>query len=92
VSDPRAFLAFDLGTATSSVALIARVGHRWRLIGGLSMPAGVELDAIVRATGGRLYPAKDGRMPPELFREGFPRWREFTQFIDPRCGRREIQP
>src|SRR5258706_5923160 len=47
MSDPRAFLAFDLGTATSSVALIARVGHRWRLIGGLSMPAGVELDAIV---------------------------------------------
>jgi len=46
----------------------------------------VELDAIVRATGGRLYPAKDGRMPPELFREGFPRWREFTQFIDPRCS------
>jgi FAD/FMN-containing dehydrogenase len=45
-----------------------------------------ELDAIVRDTGGRLYPAKDGRMPPELFREGFPRWREFAQYIDPRCS------
>ncbi|MBS0419141.1 MAG: FAD-binding oxidoreductase [Proteobacteria bacterium] len=44
------------------------------------------LDAIVRDSGGRLYPAKDGRMPPELFREGFPRWREFTQYIDPRCS------
>ena len=45
-----------------------------------------ELDAVVRDTGGRLYPAKDGRMPPELFRDGFPRWREFTQYIDPRCS------
>jgi FAD/FMN-containing dehydrogenase len=45
-----------------------------------------ELDAIVRDTGGRLYPAKDGRMPPELFRSGFPRWREFTQYIDPRLS------
>ena len=46
----------------------------------------VELDAIVRDTGGRLYPAKDGRMPPELFRQGFARWREFSQYIDPRCS------
>jgi len=46
----------------------------------------VELDAIVRDCGGRLYPAKDGRMPPELFRDGFPRWREFSQYIDPRCS------
>lgn len=45
-----------------------------------------ELDAIVRGNCGRLYPAKDGRMPAELFREGFPRWREFTQYIDPRCS------
>lgn len=46
-SEPRAFLALDLGAATSSAALIARVGHQWRLIGGLSMPAGVDPDAIV---------------------------------------------
>jgi FAD/FMN-containing dehydrogenase len=45
-----------------------------------------ELDAIVRDAGGRLYPAKDGRMPPELFRSGYPRWREFSQYIDPRCS------
>ena len=42
------------------------------------------LDAIVRATGGRLYPAKDGRMPRDLFRDSFPRWREFSRYIDPR--------
>jgi hypothetical protein len=45
-----------------------------------------ELDAIVADAGGRLYPAKDGRMPGKLFREGFVRWREFTRFIDPRCS------
>jgi FAD/FMN-containing dehydrogenase len=45
-----------------------------------------ELDAIVRNAGGRLYPAKDGRMPGDLYRSGFPAWRDFTQFIDPRCS------
>jgi FAD/FMN-containing dehydrogenase len=44
------------------------------------------LDAIVSEAGGRLYPAKDGRMPGKLFREGFPAWQEFQQFIDPRCS------
>jgi hypothetical protein len=46
----------------------------------------VELDAIVHSAGGRLYPAKDGRMPGKLFRDGFPRWQEFTQYLDPRCS------
>jgi hypothetical protein len=47
VTEPRAFLALDLGAATSSAALIARVRHRWRLIGSLAMPASIETDAIV---------------------------------------------
>lgn len=47
-SDPRAFLALDLGAATSSAALVARVRHRWRLIGALAMPAGIDPDALVR--------------------------------------------
>lgn len=42
------------------------------------------LDAIVAAAGGRLYPAKDGRMPAGLFQSGHPRWREFAAHIDPR--------
>jgi FAD/FMN-containing dehydrogenase len=46
----------------------------------------VELDSIVQAAGGRLYPAKDGRMPGPLFRSGYPRWTEFSRFIDPRCS------
>jgi FAD/FMN-containing dehydrogenase len=45
-----------------------------------------ELDHIVQSAGGRLYPAKDGRMPGSLFRSGYPRWTEFARFIDPRCS------
>jgi FAD/FMN-containing dehydrogenase len=44
------------------------------------------LDAIVHEAGGRLYPAKDGRMPGRLFREGYPRWQEFARYIDPRAS------
>jgi FAD/FMN-containing dehydrogenase len=42
-----------------------------------------ELDAVVEASGGRLYPAKDGRMPGRLFRSGYPRWSELNQYVDP---------
>ncbi|HEX5802660.1 MAG TPA: FAD-binding oxidoreductase [Azospira sp.] len=42
------------------------------------------LDAIVRAAGGRLYPAKDARMPPAMFRAGYPRAGEFSSFVDPK--------
>lgn len=45
-SEPRAFLALDLGAATSSAALIGRVGHRWRLVGSLALPAGADMDAL----------------------------------------------
>lgn len=41
------------------------------------------LDAVVREAGGRLYPAKDGRLPPDLFRQGFPRLDEFRAHCDP---------
>jgi hypothetical protein len=44
------------------------------------------LDQIVQSAGGRLYPAKDGRMPGSLFKSGYPRWPEFARFIDPRCS------
>lgn len=43
-----------------------------------------ELDAVVRAAGGALYPAKDARMPGDLFRSAFPAWETFSTFIDPR--------
>ncbi len=45
-SDPRAFLALDLGAATKSASLIGRVGHRWRLVGNLAMPASADTDGL----------------------------------------------
>ena len=41
------------------------------------------LDAIVREAGGRLYPAKDGRMDAAMFRAGYPLWQRFAPFVDP---------
>lgn len=41
------------------------------------------LDAIVRTAGGRLYMAKDARMPRELFERGYPRLGEFLRYRDP---------
>jgi hypothetical protein len=41
------------------------------------------LDAIVREARGRLYPAKDARMPRELFEAGYPRLAEFRKHRDP---------
>lgn len=41
------------------------------------------LDAIVREAKGRLYLAKDARMPKELFEAGYPRLAEFIQYRDP---------
>lgn len=43
-----------------------------------------ELDAVVRAAGGAIYPAKDARMSFETFAVGFPQWEEFAQHIDPK--------
>lgn len=37
------------------------------------------LDAIVAEVGGAVYPAKDGRVPPEMFRRSFPRWQELAK-------------
>ncbi|HRK59978.1 MAG TPA: FAD-binding oxidoreductase, partial [Candidatus Kapabacteria bacterium] len=42
------------------------------------------LDDVVKKTGGRLYPAKDARMSAEIFRNGYPQWQEFSQYIDPK--------
>jgi hypothetical protein len=40
------------------------------------------LDRIVLEAGGRLYPAKDARMPPDLFRAGYPKADEFLSHRD----------
>lgn len=41
------------------------------------------LDAIVQEAGGRIYLAKDARMPRDLFEAGYPRLREFKKYRDP---------
>jgi hypothetical protein len=41
------------------------------------------LDAIVREAGGRIYPAKDARMPRDLFLGRYPRLAEFLAYRDP---------
>jgi len=41
------------------------------------------LDAIVGEAGGRLYAAKDARMPRALFEAGYPRLAEFLPYRDP---------
>lgn len=42
-----------------------------------------DLDAIVRETGGRIYAAKDARMPRDLFEAGYPNLSQFLQYRDP---------
>lgn len=42
-----------------------------------------DLDRIVAAAGGRLYPAKDGRIPAPLFQAMFPKFQEFRGYVDP---------
>ena len=42
-----------------------------------------KLDAIVREAGGRLYPAKDGRLPPSMFQAGYPALDQFRPHMDP---------
>lgn len=51
--------------------------------GGRTLKLFESLDAIVREAGGRLYPAKDARMPRDLFEAGYPRLAEFLTYRDP---------
>jgi FAD/FMN-containing dehydrogenase len=43
-----------------------------------------KLDAVVRAHGGRVYPAKDARMSAATFRAGYPEWKAFSAYVDAR--------
>ncbi len=51
--------------------------------GAVTLQLFERLDAIVREAGGKLYPAKDARMPRELFESGYPRLDEFLSYRDP---------
>ena len=43
-----------------------------------------ELDRVVKDAEGAIYPAKDARMPGDIFKYSYPRWEEFQEFIDPK--------
>jgi hypothetical protein len=51
---PRALLAIDAGSATTSVALLGKPGPRWRLLGAISAPAGTAPDTLAEILAGRL--------------------------------------
>jgi L-gulonolactone oxidase len=51
--------------------------------GAATLDLMARLDAIVREAGGRLYPAKDGRISREMFRSGYPDWERFAAHVDP---------
>lgn len=42
-----------------------------------------ELDAMILAAGGRLYPAKDARMSARMFQVSYSRWKELETLRDP---------
>ncbi len=42
-----------------------------------------DLDDIVSAAGGALYPGQDVRMSVTMFRRGFPQWERFASLVDP---------
>ena len=62
---PRALLAIDAGSATTSVALLGRPGTRWRLLGSIAAPAGAPPDALAEILAMRLV-AADPRMAAAL--------------------------
>lgn len=43
-----------------------------------------KIDQIVMESNGRIYLAKDARMPPEMFRAGYPNVEKFKNFKDPK--------
>ena len=64
-SDSRATLALDLGSATSSAAVLGRINQRWRLLAAESAPAGTDPDDLVALLAGRLAEA-DPALADEL--------------------------
>ncbi len=42
-----------------------------------------KFDQVIQREGGAVYPAKDARMSAKSFQTYFPRWSEFSKFLDP---------
>ena len=54
---PSALVAVDAGAATTAVALLGRPGERWRLVGSLAAPAGVDEADILAVLAARVRAA-----------------------------------
>jgi FAD/FMN-containing dehydrogenase len=67
-------LSFPLEGATLALDFPNRGERTLRLL--------ARLDDIVREAGGRLYPAKDGRMTAEMFKRGYPGLERFAAHAD----------
>ena len=59
-SEPGPFLTIDRGTASTAVALIGRVGGRWRLLGATAGPALVGPEALAERLRRRLQASSPG--------------------------------
>lgn len=51
-------------------------------------PLFARLDAIVRESGGRLYPAKDAHMSADDFQQAYPQWEQLEALRDPSLNSR----
>jgi FAD/FMN-containing dehydrogenase len=69
-------LSFPMPGTTLALDLPARGASTEALL--------ARLDAVVREAGGRLYPAKDARMPRDLFQDRYP-VAAFARHLDPAC-------
>lgn len=68
-------ISFPREGATLALDFVNRGAETLKLMG--------RLDEVVRAARGRLYPAKDGRMPAPMFQAGYPNWKGFAEHKDP---------
>ncbi len=68
-------LSFPMPGATLALDFPNRGEETLRLL--------ASLDAIVKEAGGRLYAAKDGRIPAEIWQAGYARLPDFAKFVDP---------
>lgn len=68
-----------LGFAMPGITVALDFPHR----GAQTLALFERLDAIVQRAGGRLYMAKDARMPRAMFEAGYPEWPSFERYRDP---------
>jgi FAD/FMN-containing dehydrogenase len=68
-------MSFPRPGLTLALDFTNRGQRTWQLL--------TELDEIVSAFGGVVYPAKDAHMSAESFQRYYPQWREFKQYVDP---------